>query len=905
VPELSGIRVGWIGGWPMYTAVSGMSKWRAWIRALVVLVSAASFGWCCQVEGGQQTTESQEEIEPEDTAPAADSRTQQRTDLNLLGQTDPDSGESRRNENVQFNLIDNNVLRELHERLGTTATLVGEFEPGLNYFGAEFGDSPKLMLHLTPSAGQDVHGSAYWSHQNSVFSARSFFQVGDVQPARENDYGFTFGAPVWRGGLLFVEGSQQKIRGSVNGNVLVPNPNERTPLTMDPATRALVETYLGAYPDELPNRTDINERALNTNAPQEVDSNVAGIRLDQSLGAKDRLALRYAFTSQSVDAFQLVTGSNPDTDTRAHNAHLTWIRQWTPNSVTTASAGFDRLGSVLVSEENWDGPTVATSGLSAVGPPWMIPIDRARNHFRYAGQFNQQRGNHNWSAGFELIRQQINGRETAAHRGETVFADDFGRDSITNLRLGEPSLMYLAVGDVHRGFRNWLMQFYIGDRWRVTNALSINLGLRYVPATVPNEVNHRNEFTYDNDVNNFGPYFGLAYRLPGKWGVVRGSFGLHYGEIYPATFQQIRFGPPGNREFLLPAPDLVDPLSSVAEDELVAAPYLLSPDLCTPYSQQYNFIWEFQPTANVSVQLGYVGSRSVKLFRQWETNRALPAPNIEDQTTETINLRRADTSIADLKYVVNDSRGYFDAAKATLVIRTWHGLSTDVSYWYSKALDLGSNYSNTGAYMDAVAAYSPVEFGVHGVMKGRSLFDQPHSLQWRVSYALPAVTPGAGWRSRVVRDWNVSAVVLLKTGTPFTVQSGSDAPGFGNVDGIAADRPHLLDPSVLGRTIGHPDTSKQRLPSTAFAFIEPTEQAGNLGRNTFRRGSISNVNFAVSRRFMLASDKSLTFRAEAINAFNTPQFAAPGFNVSSPNFGQITNTRNDGRTFRFLLNLEF
>src|SRR4051794_31568313 len=51
-----------------------------------------------------------------------------RTDLNLLGRTDTNSGESKRNENVQFNLIDNNELKELKIRVGATATLIGAFE---------------------------------------------------------------------------------------------------------------------------------------------------------------------------------------------------------------------------------------------------------------------------------------------------------------------------------------------------------------------------------------------------------------------------------------------------------------------------------------------------------------------------------------------------------------------------------------------------------------------------------------------------------------------------------------------------------------------------------------------------------------------------------------------------------
>jgi hypothetical protein len=46
--------------------------------------------------------------------------------------------------------------------------------------------------------------------------ARSFFQAGGVKPAHENDYGTAWTADVG-GAALTAEGSQQKLRGSVNG----------------------------------------------------------------------------------------------------------------------------------------------------------------------------------------------------------------------------------------------------------------------------------------------------------------------------------------------------------------------------------------------------------------------------------------------------------------------------------------------------------------------------------------------------------------------------------------------------------------------------------------------------------------------------------------------------------------
>src|SRR5438067_610617 len=182
-----------------------------------------------------------------------DQRTDQRTELNLLGKVDSEKGESRRNENVQFNLIDNNTRKELNSRVGTSATIVQEFSPDRNYYGLEFGGSPAAPLHVAASKGSGIHGMLFETHNNSVFSARTFFQVGDVQPAHQNEYGFGLAAPLWKGGYLSIEGSQQKIRGSVNGNILVPKLSERTPLAAYPATRRIVERFLSAYPDIAPN----------------------------------------------------------------------------------------------------------------------------------------------------------------------------------------------------------------------------------------------------------------------------------------------------------------------------------------------------------------------------------------------------------------------------------------------------------------------------------------------------------------------------------------------------------------------------------------------------------------------------------------------------------------------------
>ena len=96
------------------------------------------------------------------------------------------------------------------------------------------------------------------------------------------------------------------------------------------------------------------------------------------------------------------------------------------------------------------------------------------------------------------------------------------------------------------------------------------------------------------------------------------------------------------------------------------------------------------------------------------------------------------------------------------------------------------------------------------------------------------------------------------------------------------------------------------LPRSAFAYFQaPAQMRGNIGRNTFRKGKIANLNASIARTWAVHADWTMLLRAEAINLSNTPQFADPGRSLTSPNFGQITNTLNDGRTIRFSLRLGF
>ncbi len=828
------------------------------------------------------------------------SETPQTESARPLPETEDNSaGASKRNENVYINRIDTGFIKELNVRLGDNVTIV-EPEVDRRNYATEHGQPPSDVIYFKPAPLTRWHGNLFEEHRNSVFNARTFFQVGPVQPSYQNSYGGSVGGPVDSQTSFSVELAQRKIRGMVNGNVLVPLPSERTPLATDPHLRAIVQSYLNAYPNVLPNRTDFDPRALNTNSPQTIDETRGLITADRKLTDRARLTFSYAGQHQYVNAFELVAGQNPDTDVGAQVGKLSLLRESSHGAWDTG-VGFLRTKSLLVPEPNAVGPNVRMGhNLEELGPTSEFPVDRAQNVFRGGTQFLRLHGAHRIVFGAEFYRYQLNGIETKNQRPVITFGNNFGRDLIANLRLGTPTLYEISTGELSRGFRNSAWQFFLGDTWTATRQLQLTLGVRYGLESTPHEVQNKTTIPYGCDCNNVSPIVALAYSLP-DGSVIRASYTLSYGQIYPVTFQQARFNPPAVIAYQVANPDLVNPLAGVTPDR--SALVLIDKNLVAPYANQYNFSWERPLIGKTHIKLGYVGSRTVKIPVQLAGNRAAPAPGIA-LTTETINQRRPDPRYYEVGRIFNNGIAYLDAAQVVLETPRTRGLLLRINYTFSKAIDTGADYAFTAANQDAARGRSQFENDIWHDKKGLSDFDGTHYFLAQYSYLIPS--PAESLR-RVFGGWEISGATLVKSGTPLTLYIGSDAPGFGNVDGSPSERPNILDPSILGKTIDNPNTAPLILSRDKFAYITPGQLRGNLGRGAFRKDGIRNFNLALQRTFLLPGnhDRTLAFRAEAFNAFNHPQFDEPQRNLTSPAFGKITNTLNDGRIFQLGLRFGF
>lgn len=805
---------------------------------------------------------------------------------------------AQRNENIVVNLVDNNAVSEQLGRQGVTVQPVLEFSAIRANYAAEFGGLGK-NIDIIPSDSRNAwHGQLTEMLQNSVFNARTFFQVGKVQPSRRNQYGFNFGGPLLGEKLtLFITGEELRQSGMVNGNVLVPLADERTPRTNDPAVFALISRWLEPYPKELPNRTEIDPRMLNTNAAQKIRATGGTGRLDWTPVENRKISGRYAFQDTFIDSFEFVVGQNPNQRLRPQSVQLSWQEQASRQTVWRLGLNYLRRKAHLLVPPGAVGPFVPiTRQIEDLGPRGPFPFLRATNEFEYLTHGTQSRAQHTLDWGAEVRRYQMNDLVSDESRGIFGFSPNLGLSAVENFLIGRPTQYRRSLGNTYRGWRSTEAGFFFNDRIRWTPAFTVNLGLRYELAGAPSEVNNLTQIPYTSDRNNIAPRIGLAYSRGNT--VVRAGYGIAYGRVFPGTYQWSRFNPPAVFRVTIQNPDILNPLKDYRIEPGVtprAALNSLDPNLVVPYSQQYTLHIQRELPGGFRLSTAYIGSRTWKLFQDIHENRGVRPAGLE-VTTANVSERRENQNHFTITRIVNMGRAYFDAGQVALEAPAGRSLTLRAVYTWSKAIDTGSEFTNIGNGDDELRAQ--MAENVIQDLRAVSKFDIPHSFVVNYSYQLPWIAKG----------WTLAGNVLLRSGTPFTVESGTDSPPYGNVDGERQDRPDILDPRILGSSVDHPDTSQQILRRDAFDATAPfRNQRGNLGRNTFRKDGGTNFNMTLSRVFILGSDRSrtFTFRTEANNLMNHPQFDQPNFNWVSPSFGRITNTLNSGRTLQFVLQLAF
>src|SRR5262245_8142572 len=592
--------------------------------------------------------------------------------------------------------------------------------------------------------------------------------------------------------------------------------------------------------------------------------------------------------------------------------------------------GVKGLTDAGVTPFNNGAPELIVSGFVTIGGPTNLPQGRHDNTYHYVESMTFTAGAHTMRWGADIRRFLFNSFFTSFGRGSFRFDGRFTGHAIADMLLGAPFQSDRNLGEPFHNAKTFSSGYYFQDDWKVTPKLTLNLGLRYEfnlppientdkmasfdPATNTIKVAGDKEAfisdgslllrdrpgvgrrLWETDKNNFAPRIGIAYRpFNDTKTVIRAGFGSFYNYqivgngITPLS----RNSPFRQRQTSGPFAATVRPLPNVA-DAFSGAPSPVPPgidaDFKTAYINQWSFGVQREIAQNLALDVSYLGSSAHKLPLGVNINQALP-PSAQCVATPSapgcsVNARRPFQGFGSITGGFIESAGNSNYHAMTLRVerRFASGLSFLSSYSWSKSIDDGAGIS-TGSDSSGVAQ------DARNLRAERAVSDFDVSHRWVLSYVydLPfgkgtRIAPSSTVADLLVSGWQMTGILTMQTGRPFTVTVGRDQSATGG----NADRPNLVgDPKVS-------DQGPDRWFNPA-AFAAPAAGAfGNAGRNILRGDGLHSFDLGASRFFRVTERHQFQFRAEVFNLTNHPNFFFPTASLASTAFGTITQAANNG-----------
>lgn len=165
-----------------------------------------------------------------------------------------------------------------------------------------------------------------------------------------------------------------------------------------------------------------------------------------------------------------------------------------------------------------------------------------------------------------------------------------------------------------------------------------------------------------------------------------------------------------------------------------------------------------------------------------------------------------------------------------------------------------------------------------------------------------------------VNDWELAPLIHVTSGSPVNVSSGGDD----SLTDVGNDRPNRIagvNPyQEVSFRKGSGEANREYLNPAAFAQICPGNVTagcaaagtyGNISRNAFRGPSQLQFDAQISRIFPITERFNTTFRLEAFNVLNHPDFSNPDSKLTDSTFGQISSTTNAARVFQGSIKVDF
>ena len=763
-----------------------------------------------------------------------------------------------------------------------------EFKLNINAYSPEYGRSNGgTVMVIGKSGSDDFHGTLFEFFRNEALNARNYFcSTGPEPEYRRNQYGLTFGGPIrknktfffvdWQGTRLLTGITRFSTvptlaqRGGVfTTTIYNPSTNPRTPFPNNTIAMSLFDPaglqVLNRYP--LPNRSGAANNFVRT-AVEPDSQDQFDTRVDHIFNEKNRAFVRYSWLhDDDTPVTPLPDGSGVLTTgvighAITHSQGIASEYDWTLSPTLLNQARFGYTSRSVNQSSLQDGdisipgvppnsfastlPIFTVTGLQQIGPTTAANSNFTTSVFEYLDTMSWIHGHHTIKFGTDIRRQAIDIVNPPNPTGSYAFTTT-GTNSSTgaagnalgSLELGQVNAFSLDIQQRPIRERAHIVEFFIGDEWKVTARLSVNFGTRYtlnLPSTEgDNQTSAFNLQTqvldFPHTVRNveccdFGPRVGFAYRIGDTW-VVRSGYGMVYfeqtGITSPFTTPQFPFvqtvGQQSldniNSAFLLSAGPTVQVTAPNPNSGLGQGVFGVQRDVGSGYSQQWNFTIQKTIGQNLNFEVGYLGSKNTHLglpeanlnqlpvadlalgqallakvanpyYGQIPTSSSLGQPTIAYQ--QLLRAYPRFTNVEMYRDNVGDSE--YNALQLKLEQRLSHGLTFTVAYTFSKLIDDASTYFSqtifTGPTLTTIGAADAFN---RKLERDVSSGDIPSVFAASWVYQVPS------WKKigALGRGWQIGGIVRIQSGDAVPI---SQATNFNSAFGYALQRPNRIsDPN--------------------------------------------------------------------------------------------------------------
>ena len=717
--------------------------------------------------------------------------------------------------------------------------VIREFQVTSTGFEAEFGQAGGGLVNtVTKSGTNQVHGDAYYYIVDSATGANDKIneQQGIAKPHdRRQQFGGTVGGPIIHNRLFYVGNYEGQVRNeplTVNDGPAV-NGLPADFFTNNPGLAAQVQAAAGSFP-----------RSFN--------QNVAFGKINGVINDKNTFSVTYNYQRfRSPHGYFNTPTSTGDglSLTDGATSHFFQVSLQTSFNATTINEvrfhfGSDYHFDLPASPPTFPAVTIQNPDTGFVFGGNRFQLANTDRRYEFTDTFTKVLGNHNLKAGVDINISRNADSFTYGPKGEYRFG------SLLDVPTGNYELYLQSFGQGAINQTSPTYSFFAQDQFRATPRLTLNYGLRYDLQVLaqPKQCNPGFALTchIPYSKNNISPRVGFAYALDRKGGtVVRGSFGLFYIQEDLLDVSQAFASNGITRPFLVvvgPAFGNSNPLVTYP-DSLTSFPsgaggtpsiVVFSPNFRSPYVEQANVAVEHQFGSQTALSVGYVYSHGLHLLGN--------SNGVTRQANGNFGF--------DLNLVPPDQQVAFGGSANTATV----------------TLPNGKTYTTPD--FSAIDGFINPNFGTINAIdnSGLSIYNgllvslRHHSRQFlsSVAYTLSRTTDqGTGYFNQFDQASQRGPSQLDQTHR--FVATGVWFPQFRALKSFEFS-------SIVTLASGRPYTAVFDNPEVNFSIV-PGEKF-----NSFRGPTFKDVDFSVSRVFHLGERYQLSFRAEAFDIFNHPNY---------------------------------